>query len=43
MAAEPDPARLQSPTLLHNVKKILNFVVDEYMYAGESSTSRLIF
>jgi hypothetical protein len=25
------------------VKKVLNFVVDGLMYAGESSTSRLIF
>ena len=27
----------------HYVKKALNFVVDELMYVGESSTSRLIF
>jgi hypothetical protein len=94
LAAELDPARLQSPTLLHSaerwgqahpasdfvpvpqsltvfifdilnmfiytnsysiakftfnhtlwhyVKKVLNFLVDELMYEGESSTSRLIF
>ena len=29
--------------LWHYAKKVLNFVVDELMYASESSTSRLIF
>jgi hypothetical protein len=29
--------------LWHYVKKVLNFMVDELMYAGESNTSRLIF
>jgi hypothetical protein len=29
--------------LCNYVKKVLNFVVDELMYASDSSTSRLIF